>query len=147
MLVSQYDLNVTLWLTSDNQLDGGGRTHVAQLEPFWGQSPKMPSQQVFESRQNTTTDYPTATWARQKIDGNFHRFLCVLASQKHVRNRIIHGFPWITVFFGYSWGNPPIIFTRDCLIRDNSWRITLLVTKKIAIHGNPYIVLYHIFIA
>ena len=39
--------------------------------------------------------------------------------------------------FGHSWGNRPIIFTRDCVTRENYCRIIPLV-----IHGSPYIILY-----
>ena len=31
---------------------------------------------------------------------------------------------------GYSWGDSPIIFTSDCVIHENYWRITPLVTQK-----------------
>ena len=39
----------------------------------------------------------------------------------------------------HSWGDLPIILTRDCVIRDNYWRITPLVTTNIVINGSPYI--------
>ena len=37
-------------------------------------------------------------WLRS-IDGCFHRFVCVLEPEKHVRNKIIHGLPWIMSFW------------------------------------------------
>ena len=33
-------------------------------------------------------------------------------------------------FFGHSWGDLPMIFTRDFVTRENHWQITPLVTKK-----------------
>ena len=35
-----------------------------------------------------------------------------------------------------------MIFTRDFDTREIHWQITSLVTKKIGIHGNSYIILY-----
>ena len=33
-------------------------------------------------------------------------------------------------FFGHSWGDLPMIFTRDFITRENHWQITPLMTKK-----------------
>ena len=38
MQTSEYAVNLTRWLTSDNQVDNGGKMHVTLLETFWGQS-------------------------------------------------------------------------------------------------------------
>ena len=38
MQTSEYAVNLTWWLTSDNQVDNGGKMHVTLLETFWGQS-------------------------------------------------------------------------------------------------------------
>ena len=50
---------------------------------------------------------------------------------------------WVTVnndFFGYEWGDLPMIFTSDDITSENHWQITSLVTKKIVIHGNECII-------
>ena len=59
-----------------------------------------------------------AKWAEQ----------CVQDKKLRVRNKIIHSLPWITIF-GDSWGDLPLIFTRDFVTRENHWQITPLVTK------------------
>ena len=35
-----------------------------------------------------------------------------------------------------------MIFTRDCVTRENYWRITPLVTRNIVINGSPYTIPY-----
>ena len=35
-----------------------------------------------------------------------------------------------------------MIFSRDCVTRENYWRITQLVSTNIAFHGSPYNNLY-----
>ena len=54
---------------------------------------------------------------------------CVQDKKLRVRNKIIHSLPWITIF-GHSWGDLPLIFTRDFVTRENHWQITPIVTKK-----------------
>ena len=41
-------------------------------------------------------------------------------------------------FFGHSWIVLPMIFTHDCITRENCLRISLIMTKKIIIYGKPY---------
>ena len=56
--------------------------------------------------------------------------------KKRGRNKMIFSLPLKTIF-GHSWGDLPIIFTRE-----NHWQITSRVTKKIFIRGNSCIILY-----
>ena len=91
---------------------------------------------MFVWRRNTTT------MERRSIDRSFHRFICVSAPENHARNKMIYGLPLITMFCGHSWGDSPIIYTRDCDTHESYWRITPLMTTNIVINGSPYIILY-----
>ena len=68
--------------------------------------------------------------------------LCVQEMKWHVRNKIMHSLLWITMFFAHSWCDLPMIFFSDFVTRENHCLITVLVTKKIIIHGDSYIILY-----
>ena len=48
---------------------------------------------------------------------------------------------------GHSWGDSPIIFTRDCVTCENYWRITPLVTTSIGINGSPYTIYIFFMVA
>ena len=55
--------------------------------------------------------------------------LCVQGHKIALRNKIVHSLPWWR-FLGHSWGDLPIIFTRDFVTREKHWQIASLVTQK-----------------
>ena len=67
--------------------------------------------------------------------------LC-FSPETQVRNKMIYGLsqkkPQV---FSHPWGDSPIIFTRDCVTRENHWWLTSLEVKNIEINGTPYVIL------
>ena len=65
---------------------------------------------------------------------------CFQSMKSHIRNKIMYGLAWITNF-GYWWSDLPLIFTNDCVTRENQWQITSS-WPKVCYHDKPYVALY-----
>ena len=59
----------------------------------------------------------------------FSADLCVKGVNYRVKDKIIHGFQWMTNF-GPPWNDLPMIFTFGYVIFENHWRIGSLETKN-----------------
>ena len=80
-----------------------------------------------------------ATLAKWAIDDCF-RWVCVQGIQQLARCKRMYEFPLITIF-GQSWSDSAMIVTRDCVTRENHWRIASLVTEK-SLFTLSHVVLY-----
>ena len=85
-------------------------------------------------------------FVRQWIHNSLHRFVCVLAPEKHqhVKNKTIHVLPWITSFRSLvRWFN-----NYHSWLRHSSKLKANHPTRghNIVIHANPYIILYLILL-
>ena len=89
----------------------------------------------------------------------FIRFVLAQNIKLCARNKIMSGLSWMMTFWSpvrwfikdfhvrcsHEWKllvKHLTIFTPDCIIHENHWRITSHMTKKIVIHDTPCIILY-----
>ena len=83
---------------------------------------------TFAWRHRSTVVTSLATMAKSVIYNCFSGIVCLGHVRKHVRSKIIHLLPWITLLG--SSRDSTISFTRDFVTRENYRQIASLATQK-----------------